>query len=146
MRHATAVILAVAIAAGVTAWLLMRSGSSDPSRESTAVQPPKAITGTFGSFGIPYGMRGKELAARFGEPDQKRNSCWIYRIRGATFHGIEFVPETAGMDAVRYCFYAGVVAIIEDHWRKVNGTYPSHEPWTAPVTFGCGSSKCHSSV
>ena len=101
----------------------------------------KEVYGTFGAFGVADGARGSQVLRRFGAPDQKRNSCWIYRIRGGMFHGIKIIPQIAGMDAVRYCFYDGVVAIIEDHWRP--GTYnPQLGPWTAPVTYGCGDGPC----
>lgn len=140
-RLAHIAIAALIIAAGVTAFLLTRSGSSSPGRSSKAGPSSKEVYGTFGAFSIVSGMHANEVTALLGEPDQKRNSCWVYRIHGETFHGIKVIPQIAGMDAVRYCFYAGVVAMIEDHWR--NGTYdPQIGPWQAPVTYGCGNGPC----
>jgi hypothetical protein len=101
----------------------------------------KEVYGTFGAFGVAYGARESQLLTRFGSPDQKRNGCWIYRIRNGEFHGIKLIPQIAGMDTVRYCFYTGVVAVIEDHWRP--GTYNAQQgPWLAPVTWGCGNGPC----
>lgn len=139
-RLAIGTVAAVIIVGAVVVFVVAWSGSSG--RNGSQSQTSKEVFGTFGAFGISSGMHGRELAARLGEPDQKRNSCWIYRIHGKSFHGIKIVPQTAGMDAVRYCFFSGVVAIIEDHWRKVNGKDPYPEPWTAPITFGCGSRPC----
>ena len=140
-RLAYAAIAALVIAAGVAAFLVTRSGSSSPDRPSKADRSSKEIYGTFGAFNIVSGMHANQVAARLGAPDQTRNSCWIYRIHGETFHGIKIIAQIAGMDAVRYCFYDGVVAIIEDHWRK--GTYNTQiGPWQAPVTYGCGNGPC----
>jgi hypothetical protein len=130
--------VATLIAVGaVVVFVIASSGSSSRSGSS------KEVYGTFGTFGVAYGIRGSQLLKRFGEPDQKRNGCWIYRIRGTVFHGIKINPQTAGMDAVRYCFYVGVVATIQDHWRP--GMHMP-EPWTAPVTFGCGGGPCKRQV
>jgi hypothetical protein len=128
-----------AVVALVVAW----SGSSSRgSQTQTAKQTSKEVFGTFGTFGVAYGVRGSQLLRRFGPPDQKRDGCWIYRIRGGAFHGIKLIPQIAGMDAVKYCFYSGVVAIIKDHWRPGIHNSPEPEPWTAPVTFGCAGKPC----
>jgi hypothetical protein len=131
-----------AVAVLVIAW--SGSSSRSGSQSQTSKQTSKEVYGTFGTFGtfgVVYGVHGSQLLARFGAPDQKRHGCWMYRIRGEAFHGIKLIPQIAGMDAVRYCFYNGVVAIIKDHWRP--GTYnPQLGPWTAPVTYGCGGGPC----
>jgi hypothetical protein len=128
-----------AVAVLVIAW--PGSSSRSGSQSKTSKQTSKEVYGTFGTFGVAYGVHGSQLLEEFGAPDQKRGGCWIYRIRGGEFHGIKLIPQIAGMDAVRYCFYIGVVAMIEDHWRP--GTYnPQLGPWTAPVTYGCGGGPC----
>lgn len=129
---------AVAIAAGaVTALLVTGSGGSSPSRSTS--QTPKEVYGTFGAFGISYGTTARQLLARLGAPDQEAGGCWIYRIRGATFHGNKILPQIAGMQAVRYCFSFGVVQTIEDQWR---GPHPFGKPWVPPTTWGCGGGPC----
>jgi hypothetical protein len=126
-------IAAVATAGGAIAYTVVNSHSSHVERE---------VYGTFGSFGVPSGSEPKEVLARLGPPDKKRGGCWIYRVSGHTFHGTKLIPQIAGIDAVRYCFYSGVVAIIEDHWRP--GTYNLQQgPWQAPVTYGCGDGPCN---
>ena len=112
------------------------------SRSGSHNQSSKEVFGTFGAFGVAYGTHGTQLLARFGAPDQKRNGCWIYRIHGTTFRGIKLIPQIVGMDAVRYCFFSGVVATIEDHWRPGMQKSPEPGPWTAPVTYGCGGKSC----
>jgi len=137
----TAAVAALVIAAGVAAYVVTHSGSSSPGRASKASRSSAEVYGTFGAFGVAYGARESQLLTRFGPPDQKRNGCWIYRIRNGEFHGIKLIPQIAGMDTVRYCFYTSVVAVIEDHWRS--GTYnPQQGPWLAPVTWGCGNGPC----
>lgn len=138
----TAAVAALVIAAGVAAYVMTHSGSSSPGRASKASRSSAEVYGTFGAFGVAYGVRSRQLLARFGPPDQRRGGCWIYRISGQTFHGTKLGPQLAGVDAVRYCFYSGVLAIIEDHWRKTNGKYPYREPWAAPITYGCGGHAC----
>ncbi len=128
-------VIVGAVVVFVVAW------PSSSGRNQSHSQSSKEVYGTFGAFSIVSGMHANEVIARLGEPDQKRNDCWIYRIHGETFHGIKILPQIAGMDAVRYCFYVSVVAMIEDHWRK--GTYnPQIGPWQAPVTYGCGNGPC----
>jgi hypothetical protein len=124
-----------AVVVFVIAWAGSSGHSGSESKSS------KEVYGTFGAFGVSYGVRGSQLLTRFGPPDQKRGGCWIYRVRGGAFHGIKLIPQIAGIDTVRYCFYSSVVAIIEDHWRP--GTYNAQTgPWTAPVTYGCGDGPC----
>lgn len=134
-RLAIAGIAALIVASAVTALVITQSGS----------HASKEVFGTFGAFGVTDGMRSAEVLARFGAPDQKRSGCWIYRIREGTFHGIKLLPQVAGIDAVRYCFYGGVVTVIEDHWRLVNGISAFGQPWIAPLTFGCGGKPCQRS-
>ena len=124
----------------------MRSGNSTHHAPPTAGQPSKPVYGTFGAFGVAYGAHGKQLLARFGTPDQKRNGCWMYRVSGDAFHGIKLNPQTAGMDAVRYCFYSGVVALIENHWPSgIRNQLPSGK-WMAPLTYGCGGGPCENQI
>lgn len=131
--------LAVVIAAGaVGAFFATRSGGPSPSRNRSPAQ--KEVYGTFGAFGVSYGTSARQLFARLGAPDQKQGSCWMYRIRGGRFNGIKLLPQIAGMDAVRYCFYSGVIATIEDHWHP---PHPVGKAWLPPLTFGCGGGPCH---
>jgi hypothetical protein len=130
-------IAALAIAAATTAYTLTHSHSGHAAGE---------VYGTFGSFGVPSGSTPKEVLARLGPPDRKRGGCWIYGVSGHTFHGVKILPQIAGIDAVRYCFYGGVVSIVEDHWRKVNGLDPFGEPWVGPMSFGCGGKPCQNTV
>lgn len=130
-----------AVAVLVIAW--PGSSSRSGSNSQTSEQTSKEVYGTFGAFRVAYGVRGSRLLKGFGAPDAKRGGCWIYRIRGgASFHGVKLIPQIAGMDAVRYCFFSGVVAMIEDHWRPGMHNSPDPEPWTAPVTFGCAGKPC----
>jgi hypothetical protein len=132
---------ALLIAATVTATVLV-TGSGKASK-SARRQSSKVLYGTFGAFGISDGATGRQLLARFGSPDRKRNGCWIYRIRGGVFHGINVLPQIGGVDAVRYCFYSGVVSVIEDHYRAGSHENPFPQPWIPPLEFGCGGKQCH---
>jgi hypothetical protein len=129
----------VAIGA-VVVFLIASSGSSG--RNGNQSQTTKEVFGTFGAFGVVYGVRGSQLLKQLGAPDQKRDGCWIYRIRGGAFNGIKLIPQIAGMDAVKYCFFSGVVAFIKDHWRPGMHGSPDPKPWTAPVEYGCGGGPC----
>ena len=133
-------IAALTIIGGITALLVTRSGS--PNRSGNEKQTPTEVYGTFGAFGVSYGKTARDLVAQLGVPDRKRHGCWTYRINGGSFNGIKLLPQIAGMDAVRYCFYSGVVATIEDHWRPGTGD-PSPNPWIPPLQFGCGGQPCH---
>lgn len=143
-RVAIGTVATLVTVGAVVVLLLAWSGSSSRSgsKSQTSEQTSKEVFGTFGAFGVAYGARGSRLLTRFGAPDQKRGGCWIYRIRGGAFHGIKLIPQIAGIDAVRYCFYSGVVATIEDHWRRGMHNSPDPGPWTAPVTFGCAGKPC----
>jgi hypothetical protein len=132
-------VIVGAVVVFVVAW----SGSA--SHDGKESQPSKEVYGTFGAFGVAYGVRPSQLLKRFGAPDQKRNGCWIYRI-GDTFRGIKLNPQTAGMDAVRYCFYSGVLAIIEDHWPPGVRNHLPSGAWYAPMTYGCGGGPCSNRV
>lgn len=131
----TAAIASLLIAGGAVAFVMMSSHSGHAAGE---------VYGTFGSFGIPSGATSKEVLARLGAPDEKRDGCWVYRVNGKTFHGTRILPQIAGIDAVRYCFWStvGVVSNVEDHWRPVNGLNPFAHPWMAPIEFGCGGEPC----
>jgi hypothetical protein len=129
-----------AVAVLVIAW--PGSSSRSGSQSKTSKQTSKEVYGTFGTFGVAYGVHGSQLLARFGAPDQKRNGCWIYRIYGDAFHGIKLNAQTAGMDAVRYCFYIGVVAIIKNHWPPGIRNNSQSGVWLAPLTYGCGGGPC----
>jgi hypothetical protein len=125
-------------AGGVTAFLVTRSGSSHSSKE---------VYGTFGTFDVSYGSTEKQVLAKVGAPGQKRNGCWIYRIRNATLGGVKLPQEVAEMDAVRYCFAAGVVSVIEDHYPPGSNAAPTNlgghgSDWFVPITFGCGGKRC----
>lgn len=137
--------LALTVAAGIVAFAVTRPGSSSPARSSKLGHKSAEVFGTFGSFGITYGLTQDELAARVGQPFQKRNGCWTYRVHGGTFAGVSIPSQLGTVDAVRFCFFSGGVATIGDHWRQVNGRDPYGHPWVPPVTFGCGGGPCHPS-
>ncbi len=134
-----AIVLGVAAVAWAGLLLFFGRANQNSHNGNTAGE----VYGTFGSFGIPSGSTSKEVLARLGPPDQKRGGCWIYRVNGDTFHGTKILPQIAGIDAVRYCFFGGdVVSTVEDHWRPVNGRDPYPHPWMAPMVFGCGGQAC----
>lgn len=139
-RRLTIGVVALLVLAGAITAVLI-TGSGGPSRSTPSRTSPKVVYGTFGAFGISYGWRPQQVLTLLGAPDQKAGGCWIYRIRGATFHGNKILPQIAGMDAVRYCFSEGVVQTIEDHW--VNARGPFGKPWVPPTTWGCGGGPCH---
>jgi hypothetical protein len=87
----TAAIASLLIAGGAVAFVMMSSHSGHAAGE---------VYGTFGSFGIPSGATSKEVLARLGAPDEKRDGCWVYRVNGKTFHGTRILPQIAGIDAV----------------------------------------------
>lgn len=145
-RAAHVGVASLVIGVAVTSFLVTHTGRSSPDRSSRTSQPSKEVYGTFGAFGVSYGTHRTELLARFGEPDQKRNSCWIYRVSRTSFHGIKLNPQTVGMDAVRYCFYGGAVAIIENHWPPGIRNHSQSGKWLAPLTYGCGGGPCISTV
>lgn len=124
----------------VGALVITRSGTSN--RSGSPSLASKEIFGTFGAFGIAYGTRASRLLARFGTPEQRNNGCWIYRVRGGSFRGIKLSAQEAGMDAVRYCFFSGVVAIIENHWPPGVRNNSLSGEWLAPLTYGCGGGPC----
>lgn len=132
----TAVIVVFAAAVFVFARSPGGSASRGPDRSTSVVY------GIFGAFGIAYGTTPRQLLARAGEPDRKSNGCRTYVIRGGTFNGIKLLPQIAGMDAVRYCFFDGVVSIIADHWRPGQKRSPAPGPWTPLLEFGCGGRPC----
>jgi hypothetical protein len=139
-RLAIGAVATLVAAGAVVVFVITWSGSS--SRSGRERRTSKEVYGTFGTFSVAYGARGNQLLARFGAPDQKRNGCWIYRIHGDAFHGIKLNPQTAGMDAVKYCFYTGVVAIIKNHWPPgIRNNSPSGA-WIEPLTYGCGGGPC----
>jgi hypothetical protein len=143
-RLALVAVTASIVVGAAVVFAIATFGTS--SRSGSQTQSTKPVYGTFGAFGIAYGVRGSRLLTRFGRPDRKRNGCWIYRIHGDAFRGIELNAQTAGMDAVRYCFFSGVVATIENHWPPgVRNTKPSGE-WLAPLTYGCGGGPCKLNV
>ena len=129
-------VIVGAVVVLVVAW---PSGSG---RNASRSRSSKEVYGTFGAFGVAYGARGRQLLTRFGRPDRKRNGCWIYRVDGDAFHGIKLNQQTAGMDAVRYCFYSGVVAIIENHWPPGIRNHSPSGKWLVPLTYGCGGGPC----
>lgn len=133
-------IAGLIIASTVAVFVLARSSGGNASRSPT--RSAKEVYGIFGAFGIAYGTAPSQLLARFGEPDRKSNRCWMYRIRGGAFPGTKLMPEIAGMNAVRYCFFAGVVSMIEDHWRPGQKKSPAPGSWTPPLEFGCGGKPC----
>lgn len=139
-RLAIATAATLVTVGALAVFLIASSGSSG--RNGSQSQTTKEVFGTFGAFGVVYGIRGSQLLKQLGAPDQKRDGCWIYRIRGGVFHGIKLIPQIAGMDAVKYCFFSGVVAFIKDHWRAGMHNSPDPEPWTAPLTFGCAGKPC----
>jgi hypothetical protein len=143
-RLAIGTVATLVTVGAVIVFVIARSGSSSHSgsRSHNSEQTSKEVYGTFGTFGVAYGIRGSQLLTRFGAPDQKRNGCWIYRIHGDAFHGIKLNAQTAGMDAVRYCFYSGVVAIIENHWPPGIRNNSQSGAWLAPLTYGCGGGPC----
>jgi hypothetical protein len=143
-RLAIGTVATLVTVGAVIVFVIARSGSSSHSgsRSHNSEQTSKEVYGTFGTFGVAYGVHGSQLRRRFGAPDQKRGGCWIYHIRAGAFHGIKLIPQIAGMDAVRYCFYSGVITTIEDHWRPGMHSSPQPESWTAPVTYGCGGGPC----
>jgi hypothetical protein len=143
-KLAIGAVAALSVAGAVAALTATHSGMSHHGggRSHTRPQSSKEVYGIFGAFGISYGTRPRQLLARLGAPDRKRAGCWIYRIRGGTFHGFKLIPEIARMDTVRYCFFSGVVSIIEDHWRPAHPGSPDPQPWIAPLEFGCGGRPC----
>lgn len=133
-------IAALIIACTVAVFVLARSPGGKASGSPT--QSINDVSGIFGAFGIAYGTTRSALAARFGEPDRKRDGCWIYIIRGGTFHEMKLLPQIGSMDAVRYCFFDAVVSLIEDHWRPGQKKSPAPVPWAPPLEFGCGGKPC----
>ena len=139
-RLAVGTIAALVIVGAVAVFVIASSGSSR--RNGSPTDTAKPVYGTFGAFGITYGARRSQVRARFGAPDQKRNGCWIYHVSADAFHGIKLSPQTTGMDAVRYCFFSGVVAVIENHWPPGIRNHKKGGEWLAPLTYGCGGGPC----
>lgn len=137
-RRLAAAAVAAVVVAGAAVYLTQSGGGHKPT-------PVKEVYGTFGAFGISDGTTPKQLLAKFGAPDRKHGTCWIYDIHGDTFRGQKLI-QLPYVDGVEYCFYGNVVSDIEDH-----RTYPAsvvkrfgpQKPWSPPLTYGCGGKPCH---